>query len=42
MAVRLKFSGYADGPALLARYNVAQVLVALFEAVQMTVWRRRI
>ena len=36
---RLKaFTGYADGRALLARYNVAQVQVALFDAVSMTVW----
>jgi len=36
---RLKaFSGYPDGPALLARYNVAQVQAALFDAVSMTVW----
>jgi len=36
---RLKsFEGYADGPALLARYNVAQVQTALFGAVSMTVW----
>ena len=33
-----EFEGYADGPALLARYNVAQVQVALFGAVSMTVW----
>lgn len=32
------FEGYADGAALLARYNVAQVQVALFDAVSMTVW----
>ena len=36
---RLKsFEGYADAPALLARYNVAQVQVALFGAVSMVVW----
>ncbi len=33
-----KFDGYADGRALLARYNVAQVQAALFGAVSMTVW----
>jgi predicted nuclease of restriction endonuclease-like RecB superfamily len=33
-----EFRGYADGPALLARYNVAQVQAALFGAVSMTVW----
>jgi uncharacterized protein len=36
---RLKeFPGYADGLALLARYNVAQVQAALFGAASMTVW----
>jgi predicted nuclease of restriction endonuclease-like RecB superfamily len=34
------FEGYADGAALLARYNVAQVQVALFGAVSMTVRAR--
>jgi hypothetical protein len=34
----VEFTGYPDGPALLARYNVAQVQVALFDAVSMTVW----
>ncbi|NLX99645.1 MAG: DUF790 family protein [Rhodopirellula sp.] len=33
-----RFDGYADGAALLARYNVAQVQAALFRAVSMTVW----
>lgn len=33
-----EFSGYANGAALLARYNVGQVQVALFDAVSMTVW----
>jgi uncharacterized protein len=33
-----KFDGYPDGPALLARYNVAQVQAALYDAVSMTVW----
>jgi predicted nuclease of restriction endonuclease-like RecB superfamily len=33
-----EFAGYADGPALLARYNVAQAQAALFDAVEMTVW----
>jgi len=32
------FSGYADGQALLSRYNVAQAQVVLFDAVSMTVW----
>jgi len=36
---RLKsFEGYADGPALLARYNVAQVQAALFDAISLEVW----
>jgi hypothetical protein len=34
----LEFEGYPDGPALLARYNVAQVQAALFDAEWMTVW----
>ncbi len=33
-----QFTGYADGRALLARYNVAQSQAALFDAVQMTIW----
>lgn len=33
-----RFDGYPDGRALLARYNVAQVQVALYSAVSMTVW----
>lgn len=33
-----RFEGYADGSALLARYNVAQAQAALFDAVRMTVW----
>ncbi|HEX5445283.1 MAG TPA: DUF790 family protein, partial [Pirellulales bacterium] len=33
-----KFEGYADGAALLARYNVAQTQAALFDATEMTVW----
>ena len=33
-----RFDGFADGRALLSRYNVAQVQVALFDAVSMTVW----
>jgi predicted nuclease of restriction endonuclease-like RecB superfamily len=32
-----RFAGYTDGRALLAHYNVAQVQVALFDAVEMTV-----
>lgn len=36
---RLKsFTGYASGPDFLARYNVAQVQVALFRALMMTIW----
>jgi predicted nuclease of restriction endonuclease-like RecB superfamily len=36
---RLKsFPGYADGEALLARYNVAQVQAALYRATSLTVW----
>lgn len=34
----VRFDGYPDGAALLARYNVAQVQAALFDAVSMTVW----
>jgi len=34
----VEFEGYADGAALLARYNVAQVQAALFGAVSLTVW----
>jgi len=33
-----RFAGYTDAKALLARYNVAQVQAALFDAVSMTVW----
>jgi len=33
-----EFQGYPDGASLLARYNVAQVQAALFDAVSMTVW----
>jgi predicted nuclease of restriction endonuclease-like RecB superfamily len=32
------FEGYPSCEALLARYNVAQVQVALFQATEMTVW----
>jgi hypothetical protein len=35
-----QFTGYADGRALLAHYNVAQVQAALFDALEMTVWCR--
>lgn len=35
-----RFTGYANGAALLARYNVAQVQAALFDALEMTVWAR--
>ncbi len=39
---RLKdFIGYADGLALLSRYNVAQAQAALYRAVDMTVWARK-
>ena len=34
----VRFEGYPDPSALLARYNVAQVQAALFDAVSMTVW----
>jgi uncharacterized protein len=34
----LRFEGYADGAALLSRYNVAQAQAVLFDAVRMTVW----
>ncbi len=33
-----EFAGYTNGEALLARYNIAQVQVALFRAVEMIVW----
>ena len=33
-----RFDDYADGAALLARYNVAQTQAALFDATEMTVW----
>ncbi len=36
----VRFEGYPDGQALLARYNVAQVQAALFDALSMTVWAR--
>lgn len=32
------FEGYPDSESLLARYNVAQVQAALFDAVEMIVW----
>jgi hypothetical protein len=32
------FKGYAGGAALLGRYNVAQVQVALFRAAEMIIW----
>jgi len=35
-----EFLGYPSAEALLARYNVAQVQVALFRAVEMIVWAR--
>jgi hypothetical protein len=34
------FAGFPDGRALLARYNVAQVQAALFDAESMSVWAR--
>ncbi|MBU4198489.1 MAG: DUF790 family protein [Verrucomicrobia bacterium] len=38
---RLKaFAGYADARALLSRYNVAQVQVALYRASKMTIWAK--
>jgi predicted nuclease of restriction endonuclease-like RecB superfamily len=33
-----RFEGYADAAALLARYNVAQVQAALYDAVSLIVW----
>jgi hypothetical protein len=33
-----RFDGYPDPEALLARYNVAQIQAALFDAESMTVW----
>ena len=33
-----KFTGFADGRALLSRYNVAQLQAALFDAETMSVW----
>jgi predicted nuclease of restriction endonuclease-like RecB superfamily len=33
-----RFNGFADGRALLSRYNVAQVQAALFDAQSMSVW----
>jgi predicted nuclease of restriction endonuclease-like RecB superfamily len=35
-----RFGGYPSPQALLARYNVAQLQVALYDAVSMTVWAR--
>jgi hypothetical protein len=37
----VRFAGYADAAALLARYNVAQVQAALFDAQSMTIWAAR-
>lgn len=37
----LRFDGYADGRALLARYNVAQVQVALYDALEVTIHASR-
>lgn len=37
----LAFDGFANGPALLARYNVAQVQAALFDAESLTVWAKQ-
>ena len=34
----VEFKGYADGPAFLSRYNVAQVQAALYRATAMTIW----
>ena len=36
----LEFTGYNSPQALLSRYNVAQVQVALFDASRLTVWAR--
>ncbi|MBM4003460.1 MAG: DUF790 family protein [Planctomycetes bacterium] len=36
-----QFRGYDSASALLARYNVAQVQVALFRALEMVVWAQR-
>ncbi len=36
----LTFTGYSSASAFLSRYNVAQVQVALFDAIQLTVWAR--
>ena len=33
-----RFAGFADGRALLSRYNVAQIQAALFDAETMSVW----
>ncbi|MCY3019129.1 MAG: DUF790 family protein [Planctomycetota bacterium] len=37
----VRFDGYATAEALLSRYNVAQVQVALYRATVMTVWARQ-
>jgi predicted nuclease of restriction endonuclease-like RecB superfamily len=37
----VRFDGFTDAAALLARYNVAQVQAALFGAESMTVWARK-
>lgn len=37
----LEFEGYPDAAALLARYNVGQTQVALFDAESLTIWARR-
>ena len=34
----VRFEGYAAGPDLLARYNVAQTQAALYDAVELRVW----
>lgn len=34
----LDFAGYEDATALLSRYNVAQVQVALYQAAEMVIW----
>jgi predicted nuclease of restriction endonuclease-like RecB superfamily len=36
----VRFDGYPDAQALLARYNVAQVQTTLYDAVALTVWAR--
>lgn len=37
----VEFDSYPDGAALLARYNVAQVQAALYDAESLTIWARQ-